>query len=523
MVDKAFWAGITSALFFVVLNVAMNIYTKFLFNEHFRPWTVLTIQQIQTFMVLYPMLGVMKRRGWEGAAQETELAFIHFLQVFLVTLLFCVNVGLNSLSLVEISITLNQTVRAFLPVGVLGLGFCFETKPYHWTLYVTTSVVVLGIGITCWGSPNFKWYGFSLAFISTLVAAVGTSLNGKLLSDSPFSRQGPYGVVNLTLVQSVPAMFIFALIAFSTERSAVADMFDLGDTGRFCKNIVMVSCSSLIALCSNLGRCFLIAATNPLTETLAGNAKVALLCIIDSLLFGTHLLWRNYLGITLTFSGFSLHLLLQYASKNANEESPNVPQSPQKRTAVNRPRLISAAETGLASEHLAYESREHLPPRRIGGENGLNSIPEVPRLRSSTWPQPYQEPVNELDFSTLWAVPVWLKLQQAHEEYSPNSVASLSPAARRSVIPTYFSGPMSPTGSARSRFYSDPTDTNNNRSRLREDVRLGKLVEEEEEMRNLLPENNLGGPLLQPGELDRDMSRELELKPGDVGDDFGYL
>eukprot|EP00434_Breviolum_minutum_P021320 symbB.v1.2.018811.t1/scaffold1452.1/size117917/10 len=112
------------------------------------------------------------------------------MQVFAVTGLFCLNVGLNSLSLVRISITLNQTVRAFLPVGVLLLGTCIERRAYPSHSYFTTIFLVIGIALTCWGSPDFDMLGFNLALMSTLVGAAGTSLNGRLLSVGPFRGTG---------------------------------------------------------------------------------------------------------------------------------------------------------------------------------------------------------------------------------------------------------------------------------------------------------------------------------------------
>merc|ERR1719323_1224906 len=103
------------------------------------------------------------------------------------------------------------------------------------------------------------------------------------------------------------------------------------DEGRWQDWLALVSVSSLLALMANLGRCFLVAATSALMETLAGNAKVAALCIIDNLLFHTALCTHNYAGIALTFGGFSVHVLLQYASKGGKqgEEETYAPGSPQ--------------------------------------------------------------------------------------------------------------------------------------------------------------------------------------------------
>jgi len=270
----------------------------------------------------------------------------------------------------------------------------------------------------------------------------------------------------------------------TTASSHAQDPGLASDIGECLMNLALVSFSSVLALLSNLGRCFLVAATSPLTETLAGNAKVATLCIIDHYLFHTVLSWKNYAGIGLTFSGFSVHLLLQYAIKEDKEDMRQGPETPSAKTSkvVNRPRLISAADTGLAAEHLAVEvGREPAQFRRIGGENGLAPIPELPRPRSVTWPQPAPKETSgmfgaSVDFSLVFQVPVWLEANKpgSPEDYSPLSVASLSPMARRSpgaVWPP--AGNMSPTSAARLRCYSDPTDTNNNRARLLEDVRLG--------------------------------------------------
>merc|ERR1712050_307452 len=115
------------------------------------------------------------------------------------------------------------------------------------------------------------------------------------------------------------------------ERDQLLDKFSLSAENRWqCVwNLLLVSISSMLALLSNLGRCFLVAATSPLTETLAGNAKVAALCIIDHYLFNTVLNWKNYAGIGLTCSGFSVHLLLQYATKAdpTKDNRQNLPES----------------------------------------------------------------------------------------------------------------------------------------------------------------------------------------------------
>lgn len=490
-------AGVFSSLFFVSLNVAMNIYTKWLFSpfggNFALPWTMLSVQQLENMMLLQPVLWWMRRKNWDKIgvdenAEKIEVEFLHYFQVFVVTLLFCVNVGLNSLSLVEISITLNQTVRAFLPIGVLVLASCLEGRAYPKHSYFTTLILVAGILITCWGSPDFKLYGFSLAFSSTVVAAGGTSLTGRLLSKGPFARSGPYGIANLLFIQSIPAFFIFSAIAICTEYNKVmVKILDLDYPGThhslFCY-IVLVSASSFLALLANLGRCFLVAATSALMETLAGNAKVAVLCVLDHWFFGTVLHLHNYIGITLTFVGFSVHVLLQAATPPEerqnedgsgdleSEDEDKVPEMPAKTRAVStvpRARLVSGLETGLAAEELAgivrnLDTKKTLPRK------------EVERPRANTWPEqgPDQRHPNNMflgvrvDPSLIFQAPGWLT--DFDKDYSPvGPHRGITPSARASLP----AGKRSPVANAgRSRFYTDPTDRGkNNTSRLLQNVR----------------------------------------------------
>lgn len=423
---------------------------------------------------------------------------VDMLQVLAVTGLFCLNVGLNSLSLVRISITLNQTVRAFLPVGVLLLATCIERRAYPSHSYCTTIFLVGGIALTCWGSPDFDPVGFSLALTSTLVAAAGTSLNGRLLSVGPFRGTGSVNIMRLMMLQSIPAFFVFTIVAVLTEMNALLKhLAEAQESGTGWPMILgLVSVSSALALVSNLGRCFLVASTSALMETFAGNTKVAALCVIDNRLFGTKMYGYNYAGVTLTFMGFSVHVLLQYLSgakheakaakernskaklsgrqgEGANDELERLKQDeePQKggltKTAsshsgiFNMPRLISGAETGLFSEHLAVNlGRDHPLRRRKGRkptrqltqvieEGDEGEVPPLTRGRSRTWHAGEDRDKGWIgDLNPVLEAPDWL-----NDTTSSNSgcTAATSPDSRSTP-----SGiPVIDRAVSRNRFNSD--------------------------------------------------------------------
>mmetsp|Transcript_64769 Transcript_64769/g.189956 ORF Transcript_64769/g.189956 Transcript_64769/m.189956 type:complete len:579 (-) Transcript_64769:38-1774(-) len=510
MVSTAMIAGISSSLLFIALNVMMNLYMKWLFSgrevgepwtsggDFPLPWTMLAIQQLEAYLVLQPWIAYTNPDGcWGWCLGERPCEVLY--QVCAVTVLFCLNVGLNSLSLVRISITLNQTVRAFLPVGVLLLATVLERRTYPAHSYCTTAVLVIGIALTCWGSPNFEMYGFCLALASTLVAAVGSSLSGRILTAGPFSNAGPSGIMRLMMVQSLPACFMFGMIAVITEGRALQELMDNPGAWQWYERFGLVSVSSVLALLSNIGRCGLVAATSALMETLAGNAKVAALCVIDHHLFGTRLENFNYCGIAITFSGFSVHVLLQYASHQSSSDndkrstvlSPGsggakdqrfkpsltphfedsetdtreeVKATPSMRDRpVNRPRLISAADTGLLCEHVALEmGRQPSRSKRLRIPNDdleEDHVPVLPRPRSMTWQAGTDAETwlgqMGMDFTTVFEEPRWL-LAESFDSSDPyfSSTATAASMAMRGNTPGASSSQIA--NSARSRFYTDP-------------------------------------------------------------------
>jgi hypothetical protein len=340
------------------------------------------------------------------------------------------------------------------------------------------------------------------------VAAGGTSLTGRLLSKGPFARSGPYGIANLLFIQSIPAVFIFSLIALLTEWQKVsAKLTGDDDGGRHWSPLgflALVSVSSFLALLANLGRCFLVAATSALMETLAGNAKVAVLCCLDHLVFGTVLHVFNYIGITLTFLGFSVHVLLEAATRHEEpqngegssedqEELDAVPEMRQRlMSTVPRARLVSGLETGLAAEEMAGMLRR--PAQKP------TPAPVIPKPRSMTWPEVGPNHRNtsggmlaNVDLSLVFQTPEWLSAAPRKgalvEEYSPMTGDGLASCAR--ARQQCVANRMSPVAnSARTRFYTDPTDNNNNRSRLLQDVRQApkvQAVEEDEEQEDVDP------------------------------------
>jgi len=359
--------GIIASVLYAALNMAMNLYMKWLFTpwggNFALPWTMLAVQQAEALVALQLWFLYADPGRWGWGLASSSLGLLDGVQVMILTCLFCLNVGLNSLALVRMSVTLNQTVRAFLPIGVLLLATHLERRPYPKWSYLTASMLIAGIALACLHSPDFEMYGFSLCIGSTFLASLACSLNGRLLHIGPFSGQDTNMIARLVMMQAVPAILIFSVLAAFTEWDALSEIIADPGPGGVLRCLALVLFSGVLALAANLGRCGLVSITSALMETLSGNMKVAALCILDHRLFGTTLRNYNYAGVGLAFAGFSLHVFLQHrtvaATALGDEDCDN------RKREIGKADLLNVASVAPRSESWGSSGDDSAAPRSL--------------------------------------------------------------------------------------------------------------------------------------------------------------
>lgn len=293
------WAGVALALLFIGLNLTLNLYNKWLFKGLPLPITLVVVQQLGAGLVLAAWFGVRERAlpRVRGRVLRGAVAM---------SLLFGTNTVLNNASLVSLSLTLNQCVRAFLPCVVLVVSVCLEGKRYPWTRWGTGALIAAGIVMGVWKNPSFELGGFVLVASSTLLAGCFDSMSGWLLGGE--ERLAP---TVLTLYQSaVVAVACLPFLvaweapalqtAWATDRRTVA----LGMGG-----------GAALALAYNLVRFNLVQQTNSLFLPMLGNFKVGMLVVLDVWLFDETLSTLNVVGVVVTVGAFVVHAALERRAK----------------------------------------------------------------------------------------------------------------------------------------------------------------------------------------------------------------
>ena len=282
-----------------VLNVSLNVYNKWLFQiGGFRlPLTLVVVQQACTFALLYGV-HVLRERTWRWRADAPTL-----LRVAVLGALFGINTVTNMQSLVVLSLAVNQSIRAFLPIATMGVASIIEGARYPRKMVANAFVLCTGVVLCVWGNPNASATGVTLCVISVMAAAAQNSLAGRLLS-SPTKPTA----IELTLYQSGPLCLVVAMLAAVYEADMLSAQEQLGSA----RMAALLGGSAAFAIAYNIVRFLLVQKTSSVFLAVAGNLKIVLLILIDAVFFHNPLTPWNVVGVLLTCVAFALHTTLSH-------------------------------------------------------------------------------------------------------------------------------------------------------------------------------------------------------------------
>ena len=289
---------------FVTLNITLNLYIKWLF--HYKkftfPITIVCVQQICSAFILFGWLIYKK--------QPLVVAKKSFVFICILSFLFVSNTLLNNMSLVSLSLTLNQCVRAFLPCALLAVATCIEKKRYPKQLVILAFLLTFSIFLTVYKNPSFELVGFIFATVSVFLAASFDSLSGKLLGND---MQGK--IVQLTQLQSSVA-FVFSVVpAGVIEFNAVRNYTQSNTLSETAFYLII---AGVLSTSYNLIRFELLNCTDSLFIPMIGNFKISIIVIISVFFFQDNLTTVNMIGVVLTFFIFSAYTFVFHKTKRAN-------------------------------------------------------------------------------------------------------------------------------------------------------------------------------------------------------------
>ncbi|KAL0050280.1 hypothetical protein WJX82_008064 [Trebouxia sp. C0006] len=216
-------------------------------------------------------------------------------------LFMAVNIAFNNLSLVQITLSLNQVIRSFIPVICCLLAIGIENKIPTGKEIGSLVILSLGVMIAVWeGSVNGSPHGIMLCIVGTVCNAAMMSTSGRILSEK-------LDVLRLAFY-TAPVSCI-ALFPFCYFRESARFMTYSQGQSMIVTAIILVG--SVNALSYNVVHYLMIQMTSAVTTTVLGEVKIVGLLVLSVLLLGeksnVHAARERPCDITRTCSLFFTH------------------------------------------------------------------------------------------------------------------------------------------------------------------------------------------------------------------------
>mmetsp|Transcript_15672 Transcript_15672/g.44765 ORF Transcript_15672/g.44765 Transcript_15672/m.44765 type:complete len:340 (+) Transcript_15672:195-1214(+) len=280
---------------YLLLNTSLNLLNKWTLGHYGMafPLTLTSAHMSFSFLVLAPLaLRVPMEthvRTWEK--QWKGLVCIgSFLAL---------NIALNNISLIDISLSLNQVIRSSIPVVTCLLAIVVEGKVpgerEGWSLVMLT----VGVMIAVWqGTVAGKPHAIIFCVVGTICNAAMMTFSGKLLSEKLDVVRLTFYTAPVSLACLTPFMVYMELDAF---RVYFAEHFNdvLG----------IILLSSVNAVTYNLVHSLMIKRSSAVTTTVLGEIKIVGLLILSALILdeGKEFTPKMLLGCLLAMGGFLMY------------------------------------------------------------------------------------------------------------------------------------------------------------------------------------------------------------------------
>eukprot|EP00891_Asterochloris_glomerata_P001266 jgi/Astpho2/1266/Aster-07111 len=192
-------------------------------------------------------------------------------------LFLAANISLNNLSLVLITLSLNQVIRSAMPVAVAMLSAVIEHKIPTLTEVAALTVLSIGVMIAVWeGSVTGSVTGLILCIAALFSNAAMISTTGKVLSEK-------LDVLRLAFYTAPISCSVLLPLFIVREHGH----FVVYQKGRGIQEVATIlACSSAIALAYNVVHSMIIQRISSTGSAVLGEIKVLALLVASALLFG---------------------------------------------------------------------------------------------------------------------------------------------------------------------------------------------------------------------------------------------
>jgi hypothetical protein len=228
-------------------------------------------------------------------------------------------IACTNASLTVMELSMNQVIRASVPVCVAIFGMCIENKIPTKGEIACLFVVSIGVMLAVWEESRNAVLGIVLTLMSTVMQSIQMSLSGRLMS----GKSGRLDSFQMTFYTGPVAFISLTPFAIAGEFNIFADA--LGREPMTAIGFLLGSCC--VAVVYNVVLFQSVRTLSSVGTAILGNVKIVCLLFLSSILLGELGAWsaNQYLGCFLTFfAAFSY----SYVKQMQNRKPPPGPVVP---------------------------------------------------------------------------------------------------------------------------------------------------------------------------------------------------
>jgi solute carrier family 35 protein E4 len=271
------------------------------------PLTITIIHMVFSWVMCFVQLNFIsapKKRRVLSIKEQLE-------KVAPLSICFSLSVACGNLALKYIFPSFNQMLGSMTPLVTVAIAVFFQAKRYNFWTWVSIPVICGGLAMCSVKEVNFNVWGLFFAVSATLLRALKTIVQGKLL-------QGGDKMDSVTLLFYMApwaALFLASLSAFSEGLEPLVEvvhgLMGANSAGQKLTGgpmlLLMLLVSGLNACLLNVANFSVTSYTSPLTMQVLGNVKNCMSIIISVAIFKNDLLPAQAVGVATCLAGVYLY------------------------------------------------------------------------------------------------------------------------------------------------------------------------------------------------------------------------
>jgi drug/metabolite transporter (DMT)-like permease len=278
---------------YLSLNISINLLNKFIISRtgFAFPLTLSLAHMVFTVVTMFPL---MTRKPYRSTHLPTLSKSAIGLLVIGVS--FSANLAANNLSLLRISLSLNQMIRASIPLVTSACAVCMDRVLPTRRELAALLALTLGVCAVLAEDVHADALGIALCAFSTVA-------NGIMMSASGAMLQEKLDVWRLSFYQAPIVVATLLPVYMYAEHARVAQYLREREDAAYIAGLILLTC--VIAIAYNAVHGIAIKMTSATTTTVIGQGKILVLLFLSALVLGERDFfdWRTLLGGAVAIAG----------------------------------------------------------------------------------------------------------------------------------------------------------------------------------------------------------------------------